>query len=642
MKTSINIGLLFLILICTAIMSCQKYLDKLPDDQLSEEEVFTRFERVNELVTDLYARSKAANSPLTWFAHFSSAAITDEAEGTTVEGNLTNNFNTGDWNINGIPGSRGQYWHDLYASIRRANVILAGIAEHNTPDNPIQPGDLERRIGEAYFHRAYLHYLVFRIYGEAPYIDYVVDVNQSMEFHRESVHTLADKIVSDAQEAFNRVPVRWGNQDFGRVDKGACLGLIAMTRWAVATPLWNGANNYGYTGQREFEGEYGYNVERWVRARDAAKALLDLQGDAGPRYSLYQRYGEQDFNDSGGQNTSNSTVYTRLWQMYYDMESFQNEAVWFVTRDKGEGWFGDVYPPSRGGGSRQQPVQEQVDEYEYIGPDGYGYPIYSSRAKDDGYDDGDPYKSVKRDPRFYRDIVYHGAPFRGGNNNPSVVNTAEGSDRINASNATRTGYYLRKYLQEAWNRNGSVSISAPAIWRLPDFIYIYAEAVNEIDGPNAEIYGLVNQVRARSFMAPMPPSTLADQDLMREYIKRERRVEFFYENKRAFDFRLYLEPTVQDELNKEEVWRSAGANNNERSRRYWENGYGPYPKTQRMINGMQPVEDPNGKIEVNGKRYRMERYCVEERVFIAPRHYLFPIMISEIQQSPTLVQNPGW
>ena len=54
-----------------------------------------------------------------------------------------------------------------------------------------------------------------------------------------------------------------------------------------------------------------------------------------------------------------------------------------------------------------------------IGPDGYGYPIYalkqnhkalygsliSEQDMAKAYDDGNPY--VNRDPRFYRDIIYH-------------------------------------------------------------------------------------------------------------------------------------------------------------------------------------------------------------------------------------------
>ena len=55
-------------------------------------------------------------------------------------------------------------------------------------------------------------------------------------------------------------------------------------------------------------------------------------------------------------------------------------------------------------------------------------------------------------------------------------------------------------------------INGPAIWRLPEFIYIYCEAVNELSGPNEEIYDLINQVRARSFMSPMPPAVKTDKE----------------------------------------------------------------------------------------------------------------------------------
>ncbi|MDR1717869.1 MAG: RagB/SusD family nutrient uptake outer membrane protein [Prevotella sp.] len=634
-------GLLAVILVSLA--ACSEYLDKQPDDQIPEERTFASYEKVNQLVTDLYLRTKRCNAPMTWLSHFSSAGLTDEAEATNVEGNITNRYNSGDWSPTAVPQpNNDMFWKGIYNTIRRANVIIAGVAKYNTPDNPINPGDLNKRVGEAYFIRGYLHYLLVRMYGEVPYIDYVVDANQPMDFKKESVHTIVNKIAADANEAANRLPANQTGIDFARADKGACLGLIAIAKWTAAAPMYNGAASYGYTGKREFESEYAYDVKRWEAARDAAKAVLDFQADGKPRYSLYTKYTNADFNDSGGKDYNGSTVYTRLWQMFYDEEAFKNEAVWFVTKDKYEGWFGDMYPPSRGGGSRQQPVQEQVDEYEYISPDGYGYPIYDSKAIADGYDDSNPYMSVRRDPRFYRDIIFHGAAFRDGGNNPSVTNTASGSDKIGASNATTTGYYHRKYLQEGWNRSGSVSISAPPVWRLPEFIYIYAEAVNEVSGPNQAIYDLVNTVRARSFMVPMPVACKTNKDLMREYIKRERRVEFYYENKRTFYSRLYLEPTTESELTKEQQWLAAGSTNNERSKNYWAQYHQPYPKCQRMINGMMPVEDPNGKIEVGGKKYRMERFCKETRVFEAPKHYYWPIMQTELQKAVNLVQNPDW
>ena len=621
-----------------SLVSCNDFLDREDDDTITEAEAFSRYEKVNEMVSDVYAAAKRADRPLVFFEHFSNSAITDECEGTNVEGNITNNFNNGAWNSNSLPGSCGQYWENLYEGIRKANLIIENVEKYNTPDNPQQDGDLRNRIGEMYFMRGYFHYLLMRMYGEAPYIDRVIKAGDDMNFKKESVHSMAEKIVADAETAYGMVPGKYvkTSENFGRVDKGACLGLVAVTRWIAATPLWNGAAQYGYTQQRVYESEYSYDQERWRRAKDAAKAVLDFEVGGTKRYSLYMEHGADDFLDPAGGNLNDS----RLWDMFYDMDAFANEYVFFMTKSKDQAWQGDIYPPSREGSSRQQPVQEQVDEYEFIVGD-YGYPVYSAEARKGGYDDSNPYAKGTRDPRFYRDIIYHGCPYRNNNNEQKTLNTASGSDMIGATNATTTGYYLRKFQQESWNKSGNFSINAPAIWRLPEFIYIYAEACNELGENLQEAYDLVNEVRARSFMKPMPPEVMTDKDLMREYIQRERRVELFYEGKRMWTCRLYLEPTSSAELAKESIWQASGSDNSSRTQAYWAANNGAMPRCQRMINGMRPVRDANGPIEVDGVRYRMERFCVETRTF-GIQHYLFPIRQSELQKTPSLVQNPGW
>ena len=607
--------------------SCEDYLDRTPDDKTTEQQVFTRFDKVESLVTDLYAHAKYAQHPLVYFYHFGLSSISDECSASSHEGAIPHQYHVGNYGPSqGMPGSVGQFWDDLYYSIRSANIILEGVKKYNTPDNPQdgREGDLRRRIGEVYFLRGYLHFLLARSYGEVVYMDRVVYPGDDMAFEKESFHSIIEKICADADSAYARVDAWNGGQYFGRVDKGACLGLKAMARWMAATPMWNGGNLPNDT--RIFKSEYGYDPKRWELARDAAKAVLECKKTDGPlRYKLYETYDENDFRDvDGNAETNNHKVQQRLWQMMYDMNAIQEEWVWFVTRDKDTGWSGDVLPPSQGGHARQRPLQEQVDEYEYIGPDGYGYPIYCDHAVKDGYDDGNPYESVQRDPRFYRDIRYHGSWYGG-----AQLNTAEGNDAVSGSyleQASHTGYYIRKFYKDGWDRgHGGHVINGPAIWRLPEFIYIYCEAVNELSGPNEEIYDLINQVRARSFMAPMPPAVKTDKELMNEYIQRERRVELFYENNRYWTSRLYLEP--------ENYSTESNVDPSD-----W-----PYPKNQRQSHGMRPVEDPNGKIVVNGKNYRMERFTVEDgRVFTSPKSYLFPILQEELKRCPSLVQNPGW
>jgi len=67
----------------------------------------------------------------------------------------------------------------------------------------------------------------------------------------------------------------------------------------------------------------------------------------------------------------------------------------------------------------------------------------------------------------------------------------------------------------------------------------YAEAQNEAVGPDASVYDAVNKVRIRNPADPYLPALPAglSQSQMREYIRRERRVELAFEDKRWFDIR---------------------------------------------------------------------------------------------------------
>ena len=420
--------ILYLLCSCFAVTlmaSCEDFLDKTPQGDKTDQDIFSRFNETESLINRLYFYARAADQPLVHIRFFSDSALTDECEGSSAENGWSNKFNDGDWepgsqlytscNATTNAGACHTFWPKLYEDIRCANVILEGIEKYNTPDSEARPGTLSQRIGEVLFIRAYLHYCVLKSYGECPYVDYTVNPNALPPFERENIHTIVEKICRDCDEAYARVPAQNLMDQFGRVEKGACLALKAMALWIAATPLYNGSTLKGDT--RNYASVYqSYDPARWDAA---AAAVMDFEAEGQKRYSLYQGSPKSQTTDSGGTDQSNGAVYSRLWELFHRTMNDAKKAEWifFHLHCKTVGYHNDMYPPSAQGQAREVPVQDQVDEYEVIGPDGYGYPIYALKqnhkalygsliSEEDmakAYDDGNPY--VNRDPRFYRDAV---------------------------------------------------------------------------------------------------------------------------------------------------------------------------------------------------------------------------------------------
>jgi hypothetical protein len=598
-------------------MSCGKVLDRAPDDQITEQVAFSSWDKVNGMANKLYMDMRDRDRGIVTLQDFSMSGITDECKGTKVEQAIPDQFNFGSFGPSvGMPSkANGIYWWDFYNSIRKVNVFLTGVEKYKSPDDPLRAGNLKNRIAEAHFIRAYLHFLVARWYGDIVYMDYVPDLAGNLKFVRQSWPETLKKMLADLDFAVANLPVRYRDLDFGRADQGSALALKAILLYMNASPMYNGGRLPGIDTRVGKEAYATYDVNKWKLAADAAKAVMDLQNNGAPRFSLYQGQG------SNFQAESNDMVYARIKQIYIDPTAIQNEWILVMPDNKAESWQGDHIPPSCGGAARLQPLQEQVDEYEFIGNDGYGYATYDPQAKAKGFDENLPY--ANRDPRFYADVMYHGCTYQS-----KIINTAKGQDQIGASNATFTGYYLRKFFHEDWKRDGGWPLHFPMI-RLPEIQLIYAEAMNKFSGPGSDIYTVLNNLRARSFMAPVPPGLNAAA--LNLYIQRERRVELFYENKRYFYARWNLEPNSDTELAQEAAAKASSTPDN-----VW-----PYARTQRAAHGMMPIADPTGTMIVEGVRYKMKRFKLEDRIFTS-KNYFWPLVSSEITNCPSLIQSPNW
>lgn len=69
------------------------------------------------------------------------------------------------------------------------------------------------------------------------------------------------------------------------------------------------------------------------------------------------------------------------------------------------------------------------------------------------------------------------------------------------------------------------------------FCLFYAEAKNEVSGPDSSVYEAINDIRDRSGMPAVDQTAYNTKEKMRELIRNERRIELAGEGQRYFDIR---------------------------------------------------------------------------------------------------------
>jgi len=177
-----------------------------------------------------------------------------------------------------------------------------------------------------------------------------------------------------------------------------------------------------------------------------------------------------------------------------------------------------------------QPLQNLVDDYEAVD----GRPISSSPL----YNAATPY--VNRDPRLLATVLVPGVLYKGG---VVFVPTQAGA---------ASGYLNKKGIDST--RATVIGTQSDQDWvylRFAEILLTYAEAQNEIAGPDISVYNAVNAVRGRATVSMPPLPTGISQDSMRTRIRHERRIELAMEGQRYFDLKRWrtdriILPTIKD------------------------------------------------------------------------------------------------
>lgn len=437
-------------------------------------------------------------------------------------------------------------WSKNYRYIRDANQFFDRIGAV-----PMDSAQRRQLTGEMIFLRAFRYFDLVRNYGGVPLLTQRFTLGDDYtQVKRATISESISFVVSEADKAATLLPATYTGADVGRATKGAALALKCRMLLYAASPLYAGAND----------------ITRWQTAAQAARAVMELG-----LYKLYPSYQQLFLTPNNSE-----VIFNRLASQQGD--GFQNLERWNGPNGYG-GWGGNV------------PTQNLVDDYETM--DGL-----SITAAGSGYNAQNPY--ANRDPRLAATILYNGAPYRGRvveTFRPGGLDSPDGPESFNTS---PTGYYLRKFMNEARDFGSASGSPAPWIYfRLGEIMLNYAEAQNEAVGPDASVYTTLNQLRARSLLPALRAGLTQAQ--MRERIRQERQIELAFEEHRYYDVRR---------------WKIAPTTENQPIRR------------------ASITKDGSGKL-------RYEYPSVQERRF-SDRNYFLPIPLKETQANPALVQNSGY
>ncbi|MBD2700489.1 RagB/SusD family nutrient uptake outer membrane protein [Spirosoma sp. BT702] len=542
--------ILILILLTTFFTACSEaVLDVAPTDQLTEETTWASPQTAGLFLNDIYNSLNAGP----WSAVYQNLPtelsvdpldnFSDNATYGPLGGALSASlFDTGSYGPSNDIFKPN--WAKMYANIRKCNLFISRITASTFDD-----ATKKSLVAQARFLRAYFYKSLIDLYGGVPLITKVLDRNsgEDIQYPRNSYAECVAFIQKECTEATIDLPAKIADKkDLGRATKGAALAL---------------------------KGELELYAGKWADAVATHTEIMQSK-----QYDLFPDYAGLFYS----QNENNQEVL------------FDIQFAPIVKQRNINQYWGVVEAASGAGWGAVDPTQNLIDDYEFA--DGK-----TSAEGSPLYDPQNPYKN--RTKRFYASIIYDGSIWRG---KPvyTRLGIANNANQINvvgkAGNTGRTGYFTKK-LQDSTFQSTPTNLDGTnvIIFRYAEVLLNYAEAKNELSGPDQTVYDAINKVRNRAGLPNLP--TGLTQEQMRQRIRRERRVELAFEGKRLFDL---LRWRIAEQVFSQPIY------------------------------GMK-IEEKAGKLVY-------ERVEVRKVKFVASKNYLMPIPQDVIAQNPKITQNPGY
>lgn len=621
-----------------ALASCDSFLDRQEDEQLTEEKIWQSFNYTRQYFYNCWGY--LPNDPNNFYSNVPYFGATDEASMTWNYSYRYINF--GSWNATTVPND---YFNTRYQAIRDCNIFLE---KAPTCSDPILESDASRENELKLWQncvrwaRAYNYFLLMRDYGPVFLVgDGVMDftaTTQELQRPRNTWDECLNYVIDEMTYCAERLPVSQNDAHLGLPTRGAALAVLSRLELYAARPLFNGCALYKTVrnpdGTPLFPEEY--DPQKWVKAASAAKKVIDLG-----EYELYR-----DEKDP-----------TNPYLNYYGVfqEEWNKELIFCGGGYQGRWALGvhttptDIATGSAYGG--WGPTQTSVDSYAMdkasggrypiTGHDRSGGPIVDSRSgypsadrefdltnivnpflKALGCSDADatsnsPRMYANREPRFYVTVYYPGSGWKHGDA-VGRATFADGGPGHTTHDYPVTGYLVNKWynhnLDSYQGQWGNITFPT---FRYAEIYLNYIEAVLEceaagVTGPDVDHNLAMTywaELRGRSGMDPItesyPDATIEE---LIDLIHRERQVELAQEGLRYYDVRTWM--IAPDVCN------------------------GP-------VYGLDVTVKGGGTKDTTVPGGMWVRKNVENRVF-RNNHYLYPFLQRELDRNKVLTQNYGW
>ena len=546
------------------LTSCNdSFLDRMPHDQLTDANFWPTDQHLRS-ATHTFTNSLAGKE---WLNRTEIAGDSAPWAVSTAWRNIGGGYFSSDISqINSV-------WYAAYSGIGKTNYFLNNYNRATGVKEEVR----ERYAAEAYFYRAYNYWILTSFFGDVPLITDELNVESPDVYRgRDKRADVIDRITKDLEDHYKALPeyIAAGSADFGHVSQTAALALLSRI--------------------------YLYN-ERYADAVSACERAMNSK-----YYKLYNTGNpESDYIDLftyKGRASRNSENHETILAFIYNYDLGETSKTSHnLSR---ECWVPNDY-------ARFVPTASMIECY--LTKDGQIWDPDSATSYEDVFKD--------RDPRMTQSILTPGTKWEGGAsgdklNTDKTVFTYPKFDNSKNGCMTYTGYYMRKYVEPETVKFVGHDDNDIIFIRYAEVLLNYAEAKEQLGTlTQTDLDKSINLLRDRVGMVHMTLTPPAGSDIRTE-IRRERRVELFFEGQRYFDIIRWK----QGELLGKPL---LGVRKD-------------YLDQSRLKISLSNLKWKS----VNGKDYLI---LEANRTFDAGKNYLLPIPFAQMQMNPNLApNNPGW